>query len=199
MSKSAILTGNLLELNLTALDGAIGELQDAQYFDITETLETTLLLMRALRNADILPWQPEDADVPMTGDMNTLRDLCTEMKALQLKALDLKAQATEVRIPLDVLRLKKIPELMESLGVKTATFQGLGRVQTAPDLYCSTRKGCKDDAMQWLRDCGYADMIKETYNASSMKALIRRLIVDGVEVPEFMNVTPFTRASIVKA
>ncbi len=53
--------------------------------------------------------------------------------------------------------------------------------------------------MAWLRDCGYADMISEAYNATSMKALIRRLIIDGTEVPEFMNVTPFMRASIVKA
>jgi hypothetical protein len=131
--------------------------------------------------------------------MNTLRELCAEMKVLQLKALDLKAQAAEVRIPLDNLRLKKIPELMASLDVKTATFQGIGRVQTAPDLYCSTHKGRKDDAIQWLHDCGYGDMVKETYNSSSMKALIRRLIVDGADVPDFMNVTPFVRASIVKA
>lgn len=199
MAKSAALTGNLLESNLAALDNAVGELQDAQYFDLAETVETAIALLRTLRDADLLPWEAEADDTPVVGDMATLREMCAEMKALQLKALDLKAQATEVRIPLDTLRLKKIPEMMEALAVKTATFQGIGRVQTAADLYCSTAKGRKEDAMQWLRDCGYEEMIKESYNASSMKALVRRLITEGVEVPEFMNVTPFVRASIVKA
>jgi hypothetical protein len=43
-------------------------------------------------------------------------------------------------------------------------------------------------------------MIVETYNASSLKALFRRMIADGAEIPdEVFNVTPFIRASIVKA
>lgn len=192
------ITANLLESNLTAIDNAVSELNDNQFFDIAETLETTMLLLRALQRAEILPWEAVEDDVPVNGDLDTLRQLCVEMKTLQLKAMDLKAQATEVRIPLDSLRLNKIPAMMEALEVKTATFQGIGRVQTAPDLYCSTAKGRKEDAMQWLRDCGYEDMIKETYNASSMKALIRRLITEGTETPDFMNVTPFVRASIVK-
>jgi len=194
----AAITANLLEANLTDLDNAVSELNDNQFFDIAETLETTMLLLRSLQRAEILPWEAVEEEGPVTGDLNTLRELCAEMKALQLRSLDLKAQQTEVRIPLDALRLNKIPELMSALEVKTATFQGIGRVQTTPDLYCSTAKGRKEDAMQWLRDCGLDEMIKESYNASSMKALIRRLIVDGTDVPDFMNVTPFVRASIVK-
>lgn len=121
------------------------------------------------------------------------------MRELQIE-IDERDEVTKLlSAQLDDLRLRKIPELMESLEVKTATFEGLGRVQLAGDLYCSTAKGRKDEVMQWLRDCGYEDMISESYNATSMKALIRRLLVDGTEVPDFMQVTPFTRASIVKA
>lgn len=198
MANAPVITANLLESNLADLDAAIVDLRDNQFFDTAEVLETTILLLRSLQRAEILPWAAVEDDEPVVGDMNTLRELCIEMKTLQLKALDLKAQAAEVRIPLDHLRLKKIPEMMEALQVKTTTFQGIGRVQTAPDLYCSTAKGRKAEAMEWLRDCGYAEMISESYNSSSMKALMRRLIVDGVETPEFMNITPFVRASIVK-
>jgi len=89
---------------------------------------------------------------------------------------------------------------MESLEVKNATFEGVGRVQLASDLYASTREGKKDTAMRWLRDCGYEGMITETYNASSLKALLRRLMVEGAEIPDdIFNVTPFIRASVVKA
>lgn len=131
--------------------------------------------------------------------MDQLKELCAQMKDIQEKKDVVEEQLKAINADLDELRLKKIPELMESMDCKNATFTGLGRVQLASDLYCSTKAGQKDQAMQWLRDCGYENMISETYNATSMKALIRRLIVDGTDVPEFLSVTPFMRASIVKA
>lgn len=132
--------------------------------------------------------------------MDQLRGLCAAMKEQQDRKIELEDQLTAVNKDLDRLRLVEIPQLMESLQVKTATFAGLGRVQTAADLYASTREGQKAAAMQWLRDCGYADMITETYNASSLKALFRRQLAEGVDIPEeIFNVAPFVRASIVKA
>ena len=133
------------------------------------------------------------------SSMTDLRDLCIQMKRLQDEIDQLDAQDKILKAELDDLRLKRIPELMDQLEVKNATFEGIGRVQLASDLYCSTKAGQKDVAMQWLRDLGLDNMISETYNATSMKALVRRLIVDGSEIPECLSVTPFTRASIVKA
>lgn len=133
------------------------------------------------------------------SDMNQLRTLCVQMKDLQRRKDELETQLSTVNGDLDNLRLREIPTLMESLEVKNATFEGVGRVQLASDLYASTREGKKDTAMQWLRDCGYEGMITETYNASSLKALLRRLMVEGAEIPDdIFNVTPFIRASVVK-
>lgn len=132
--------------------------------------------------------------------MDTLRAKCARMKELQEQLDREEDAAKQTRALLDELRLKEIPTLMESLEVRNATFEGLGRVQLAADIYASTREGKKEAAMQWLRDCGYENMITETYNASSLKALFRRQIAEGVEIPEeIFNVAPFTRASIVKA
>jgi len=132
--------------------------------------------------------------------METLKALCVAMKDLQNEKEAIEANLTVVNQQLDELRLKKIPEMMEQLGLRTATFEGLGRVQLAADLYASTRAGQKEAAMLWLKDCGYEDMIQASVNASSLKALFRRLIVEGGEIPEtIFNVAPFTRASIVKA
>lgn len=129
-----------------------------------------------------------------------LRELAAHMKSLQTKKDDLERQLADVNIELDEIRVRKIPTMMESLGLKNVTFEGLGRVQLAADLYLSTKEGKKEEAMQWLRDMGHEGMITESYNASSMKALVRRLLVDGAEVPEHLfKITPFTRASIVKA
>lgn len=134
------------------------------------------------------------------ANMQDLRALCAQMKALQGRKDELETQLSDVNKALDELRLRKIPTLMESLDVKNATFEGLGRVQLASDLYASTREGKKEDAIQWLHDCGYGGMITTTYNASSLKALLRRMLVEGVNIPDdIFNVAPFVRASIVKA
>ena len=133
------------------------------------------------------------------ADLNTLRDLCARMQKLQTEKVTLEESLTTTNAAIDDLRLKQIPEMMDQLEVKNATFPGIGRVQLAGDLYCSTKAGKKDAAMQWLRDMEMDGMISETYNASSMKALVRRLIVEGADIPDCLNVTPFIRASIVKA
>lgn len=131
--------------------------------------------------------------------MAELRFLAQEMRGLEQKIDGLEDELKGYKARYDELRLRKIPEKMEALGVKNITFEGLGRVQTANDLYANTREGQKEAAIQWLRDCGYDGMITEGYNASSLKALFRRMIVDGAEIPDnIFNVTPFVRASIVK-
>ena len=132
--------------------------------------------------------------------MDDLRSQCARMKELQGQKDKLETELSDINKELDVIRTKKIPELMESMELRNVTIEGLGRVQLAADIYASTREGQKETAMTWLRDCGYADMITETYNAASIKALFRRMIADGADLPDdIFNVQPFIRASIVKA
>ncbi len=131
--------------------------------------------------------------------MDALKGLCIEMRTLEDRKTELEEQLKLINQQYDIVRLRKIPQLMESLQIRNATFTGIGRVQLAADIYASTREGRKAEAIQWLRDLGYDEMVSETYNASSMKALFRRLIEQGANIPsDIFNVTPFTRASIVK-
>jgi hypothetical protein len=99
--------------------------------------------------------------------MDELRVNCSMMKTLQNRKEELEAQLTGVNKELDLIRTKKIPELMESMELRNVTIEGLGRVQLAADIYASTREGQKETAMTWLRDCGYDNMITETYNGVS--------------------------------
>lgn len=131
--------------------------------------------------------------------MEELRSYCARMQVLQGQKDALEADLSAINKELDTIRTKKIPELMESMELRNVTIEGIGRVQLAADIYASTREGKKDAAMQWLRDLGYDNMIQETYNSSSLKALLRRMLAEGVDIPDdIFNVTPFTRASIVK-
>jgi len=131
--------------------------------------------------------------------MEELRQKCVRMRELQSIKDESEEKLKGVNAELDMIRTRDIPALMESMELRNVTIEGLGRVQLAADIYASTRAGQKDKAMEWLRDLGYADMITEQYNSSSLKALLRRLMADGASIPEdVFSVTPFQRASIVK-
>lgn len=132
--------------------------------------------------------------------MKELHAQCVRMKNLQIEKEELETKLAVINVELDQIRTKNIPELMDSMELRNVTIEGLGRVQLTADIYTSTRAGQKEAAMEWLRDCGYTDMITETYNASSIKGLFRRMLEQGTEIPaDIFNVQPFVRASITKA
>lgn len=137
--------------------------------------------------------------------MIELRLLVEQLKQLQDQKAVAEDGLSEINKQIEALAKGKIPELMAAMELRNATFDNVGdlpraRVQLAEDIYASTRSGQKASAMEWLRDLGYEDMIDETYNASSLKALFRRMIKDGQPIDDaIFNVTPFVRASVVKA
>lgn len=140
------------------------------------------------------------------SNMMDLRFKCEELRQLNAEKDALEERLTEINKRIDEVRMREIPPIMDSLQLKNATFEKFFpdgrscRVQLASDLFASTKEGQKGAAMQWLKDCGYEDMIQETYNASTLKALFRRLIEQGAEIPdEIFNINPFTRASLVRA
>lgn len=194
------LTKTKIDSVLMALSDMSSEMSRDHDEDSADTVDDAIKLITVLVNAyqmlDSIPDEAPPEEV-LEGDMTTLRQYCAEMKALQVQMVAKKVEMANIREPLDYLRLKKIPDLMDALLITTTTFAGIGRLQKASDIYAKTKD--KEASFQYLRDTGYEDMIKPTVNASTLKALLRRLLKDGTEIPECYDVTPFTRASIVKA
>ena len=124
--------------------------------------------------------------------------------ALAVKDLkERKEKATEylkkVNLALERIQLTDIPDAMAKANMRTVTFKGVGRLQLAPDVYVSYSEH-REEAFEWLRDNGFSNCITETVNASTLKAIFRKKIKDGEELPdEVFKITPSTRASLVKA
>ena len=139
-------------------------------------------------NRDTIEPQIKDIGaVEMARFMNELM-LANEM------AEELKSTIGKVY---DWVRTGVLPEKMDEEGLELLRVEGVGRVSLTSDINVSVVN--KDESFKWLEESGHGDMITETVNASSLKALLRRLIRDGKEVPEVIyKVTPFTRASITK-
>jgi len=133
---------------------------------------------------------------PHLQNMN-LKSLAERMKDLGEQDQALKEAKAEIYKEWDYIRKNSIPSKMDEEGISTINFTGIGRVQLAGDLYTRTLNpaGLAD----WLRSNDAGDLIKEQVNGSSLKSFIKECISDGHEIPdEYVEISPFTRASIVK-
>ena len=129
-----------------------------------------------------------------TLSLHALADL---MKVMREEKDEVEAQLKIINAKYDVLRLESIPNKMDEEGVERVSYEGIGRVGLTADMYVSVAD--KPGLHEWLEDNGFGDLIQPVVNASTLKAFIKGRMKDGKEVPaEYVNVTPFTRASITK-
>lgn len=122
---------------------------------------------------------------------------------------------------LDVIRLKVVPERFAADEISSMRIAGVGTLSLTSDMYCTQKKDRQEELFQWLRDNEYGDIIKDTVNASTLKALVKELLeekkgelakveasLDSMldegptsaadEIASYLNITPFMRASVTK-
>mgnify|MGYP000857457659 FL=1 len=129
---------------------------------------------------------------------NGLLVLATRMRAIQARMDDMDIEWKALTKELDEIRLKLIPDLMNEEGIRTVTFDGIGRVQLAADLYVSII-GNEGETYEWMKDNGYGGVVVEYIHPSTLKAIIKEGMKAGREFPEDkFKISPFSRASIVK-
>lgn len=127
---------------------------------------------------------------------NPLHAMAVEMRSLQADKEALETELKAINIKLDDIRLRQIPEAMAEMDIRTVTFEGIGRVQLAMDVYATMIE--KEAAYAWLADNGYDGLIQPYVQPSTFKAAVKEAIKNGQEFPEeLFKITPFTRASIV--
>lgn len=133
-------------------------------------------------------------------DSMTLIQLAGAMNTLRERKEELEERLKRVNAHYDFVRMTKIPAKMEEDGVESTTISGIGRLQLAADMYVGIVADKKAEAYQWLADTGRESLIQPSVNPSTLKAAIKEAFRRGEEIPEeYFRVSPFTRASIVKA
>jgi len=139
------------------------------------------------------------ADLPIQEELEKeeLRDLARLQQRLKDLHELMDKNKSEVGKCFDMLRVAVIPKMMEDQGVATITLSGIGRLQLTDDIRVKVLDKSKE--FEWLEETKNGDLIAQTVNASSLKALLRRYLREGKAIPEdAFEVSPFTRASIVK-
>ena len=79
------------------------------------------------------------------------------------------------------------------------TVTDVGTLYLTDDIRAAVVTENKDDALTWLDDQGYGDLVKPNIAAASLKALIKDRLEKGEALPqELFKVDVFTRAALRK-
>lgn len=132
-------------------------------------------------------------------DMATV-DIVRAMAELRAQKDELEEKLKLINVEYDYIRLQRLPEKMEEEGIQGLKVDGVGRVSLRGDIYVSVLADNREVFHTWLRDTNRGDLIKDTVNASTLKASVKEWIKRGEEIPEeLIKVTPFTMSVITKS
>lgn len=130
--------------------------------------------------------------------MKELHAMAQEMLLLQKRKEEKEEELKGINKRLDEIRLRLIPDYMAENDLRTITLNGIGRVQLTNDCYATIKN--KEAGYEWLRTHGYDGLVTEYIQPSTFKAAAKDALKNGQEFPEeLFSITPFIRASIVKA
>jgi hypothetical protein len=130
------------------------------------------------------------------GDLRELVQLLAQGRKEKEEA---EAKLATINAWYDVLREEVIPAKMEAMQIERITYEGIGRVALTADARVSIKPGVRDKFFKWLNKHKLGSLVQPGVNPSTLKAFVKDRMRAGKDVPdEFLNVTPFTRASITK-
>mgnify|MGYP001065251056 CR=1 FL=1 len=118
---------------------------------------------------------------------------------LQASFMDLHAELDAVKSHMgkmyDRLRFSVTPKLLDDSGMSSAKVDGVGTIVVEDDIRLKVLD--REAEFDWLMEIGSGDLIQETINAGTLKALVRRRIKAGEAIPDsIFAVVPFSRTKI---
>ena len=144
-------------------------------------------------------------DLPRFGSKMWKTATVSDLAKAQKAAKDLKeaadAMAKECNKIHDFIRKEALPEKVESLedGTNSVRIEGVGNVSIRTDIYASVAAGKQEEVKDWLDDNDGSGLITETVNSSSLKAFLKKQMLNGAALPDdLFNITPYSYTVITK-
>lgn len=165
-------------------------LNTEKYAIIMEKLESLDDRLRTIISQDVINAEKEEVKltdaIKLMDNVRNIKDWINELSKF-------------INIEYDMLRICIIPKRFESEGIgNSITVAGLGRCTLSGDINVSVLSADKLKLFDYLKSIGSEDIISESVPPSTLKAVIKDLVIKGEEIPEFIKVRPFTKAAITK-
>lgn len=96
------------------------------------------------------------------SELAMLSGLASDLNAAELEQAKLELQLEAAKKKVTDLSERQIPELMDSLGLKTFTTTSGFKIDVKRTIRASIPAARKDEAMKWLDDNGHSGLIKRS-------------------------------------
>ncbi|MDQ0340245.1 hypothetical protein J2S00_003050 [Caldalkalibacillus uzonensis] len=124
-------------------------------------------------------------------ETNTVLSLADQLLNLREAKEDLESRLKEINKELEKVE-NELVEQMRVNELERFNFRGKLFYQQAKT-WASPKKEHKEYVYQWLKENGYADLVKETVHSQSFSSLINEMLEEEGEVPDdlmpFINLT----------
>jgi hypothetical protein len=141
-------------------------------------------------------------EIPTIDDFDkmSVSELAGNLRKLKSALEEIGELKTKIQKSYDFLSIDVLPERMDEEGIQTLKIKDVGRLQMSSDIRCTVPAANRDKVKDWLTENGHGSMVSETINASTLKAFVREMMKEDKEWPkELLKVTPYSRATVVKA
>jgi len=128
----------------------------------------------------------------------SLSDTIKEIAKIKAQLEKYKAIKVSYQKKFNLLAEAILVNKMEDEDISNMTVEGVGRVNLTTQIYASIKAANRAEAYQWLKDNGHGDVIINTVNASTLKALVKELTMNGEEISDLITHTIVTKAAFTR-
>lgn len=149
--------------------------------------------------------QKEYASYVTTFEGMTFKELAEAFKTQKAEISESDSHTKKLKEIHDILRLKSIPEKLESEDMSSINLKGVGRLGMSLDMNVSILAENREAWIEWLTENGHGALAKMTVNAQTQKAFVKEQVKEAAEVgedpdlPEFVKYEPFYRGTVTKS
>ncbi len=130
---------------------------------------------------------------------STYLELASALMALKTDIGAKEKVIRELKDGLEQLQDYLLPKKMNAEDLQTISVKGVGRLSVRGEVRISAKAANKFELQDWLKKNGFAELIGETINSSTLKAFVVECIMEGREYPEDMiNMHSFDRVTLTK-
>jgi hypothetical protein len=115
--------------------------------------------------------------------MKTIQDAVREFKLMRDAADELKEKLSRLQSKIDIARQQDLPQMFKDSGVTSIAVDGY-RFVISHTVRASIPADTKPAAYEWLRNNDKEELIFETVNASTLAAEAKKMMEEGLELPQ---------------
>lgn len=123
-----------------------------------------------------------------SGFESKLKEMCAQLKKAKEFKKELEEKLKQTEAIIQNLSSSVIPKMMEDAEIPKVTFEGIGTVYLANLVRVSVLAEDKPAFMQFLRETGQQDIIKEDVPWQTLSKWGKEVLENGQALPEICKV-----------